>query len=114
MKSKDGHHVAEECGTLKSENMKTLVVIDFQYDFADANGSLYMKGAEEAQKNVVELIKRGSFDYVILTRDWHKTCDKSFKDNGGIWPGHCFYRWGKEDYGVFARIITSVRFLFQG
>lgn len=91
MKNKDGQHVAcaDECGTLKSENMKTLVIVDFQYDFADANGSLYVKGAEEAQKNVVELIKKGGFDQVVLTRDWHKTCDKSFKDNGGIWPVHC-------------------------
>lgn len=80
---------ADECDTLTSNNMKTLVIVDFQYDFADPNGSLYVKGAEEAQKNVVELIRKGGFDNVILTRDWHKTCDKSFKENGGIWPVHC-------------------------
>ena len=76
-------------GILKSDSMKTLVIVDFQYDFADSNGSLYVKGAEEARKNVVELIRKGNFDYVVLTRDWHKACDKSFKDNGGIWPVHC-------------------------
>jgi len=69
--------------------MKTLVIVDFQYDFASPNGSLYVKGAEEAQKNVIELIKTGNFDFVIMTRDWHNNCDKSFKDNGGIWPVHC-------------------------
>ena len=88
---KGEHDVAEavDSSNLTSEKMKTLVIVDFQYDFADSNGSLYVKGAEEAQKNVVELIRKGGFDQVILTRDWHKTCDKSFKDNGGIWPVHC-------------------------
>lgn len=79
----------EECETLTSNNMKTLVIVDFQYDFANPNGSLYVKGAEEAQEKVVELIRTGGFDQVILTRDWHKACDKSFKDYGGIWPVHC-------------------------
>ena len=81
--------VTEEPNTLTSNNMRTLVIVDFQYDFASPDGSLYVKGAEEAQKNVIDLIKKGGFDQVILTRDWHKTCDKSFKDNGGIWPIHC-------------------------
>ena len=69
--------------------MKTLVIVDFQYDFANPNGSLYVNGIEEAQNNVIELIKTGNFDFVIMTRDWHKNCDKSFKNNGGIWPIHC-------------------------
>jgi nicotinamidase-related amidase len=91
IQTKSGQPITEagESKNLTSENMKTLVIVDFQYDFADSNGSLYVKGAEEAQKNVVELIRKGGFDQVILTRDWHKTCDKSFKENGGIWPVHC-------------------------
>lgn len=91
IQTKGGQPITEasESKNLTSDNMKTLVIVDFQYDFADSNGSLYVKGAEEAQKNVVELIRQGGFDQVILTRDWHKTCDKSFKDNGGIWPVHC-------------------------
>lgn len=80
---------AAEYDTLTSDSMKILVIVDFQYDFADPNGSLYVKGAEEAQHHVVELIRKGGFDQVVLTRDWHKMCDKSFKENGGIWPVHC-------------------------
>lgn len=91
IQTKGNRNVAEadDADTLTSKNMKTLVIVDFQYDFADPNGSLYVKGAEEAQQHVVELIRKGDFDYVVLTRDWHKACDKSFKDYGGIWPVHC-------------------------
>lgn len=71
--------------------MKSLIIIDFQYDFCDPNGSLYVKGAEEAKKGIIEYMKKNNelFDQIIYTRDWHLDIDKSFKKNGGIWPDHC-------------------------
>ena len=35
---------------------KTLVVIDFQKDFCNPNGSLYVPGAEEAEQAIVDYI----------------------------------------------------------
>ena len=71
--------------------MKSLVIIDFQYDFCDPKGSLYVKGAEEAKKGIINYMEKNhqSFNQIIYTRDWHLDKDESFKKNGGIWPDHC-------------------------
>ena len=71
--------------------MKSLIVIDFQYDFCDPKGSLYVKGAEEAKKGIINYMKNNhqSFNQIIYTRDWHLDKDESFRKNGGIWPDHC-------------------------
>ena len=77
--------------------MKTLVIVDFQNDFCNTNGTLYVKGAEEAKANLIKYLEvnKDNIDNVILTRDWHRPDDKSFKDNGGIWPVHCVQgEWG--------------------
>lgn len=71
--------------------MKTLVVVDFQKDFANLNGSLYVKGAEEAKKAIIDYINinHDSIYDVIFTVDWHSPNHCSFKKNGGEWPVHC-------------------------
>lgn len=71
--------------------MKTLVVVDFQKDFANLNGSLYVKGAEEAKKAIIDYINinHDSIYDVIFTVDWHSPNHCSFKKNGGEWPLHC-------------------------
>ena len=71
--------------------MKSLIIIDFQYDFCDPKGSLYVKGAEEAKKGIINYMEKyhQSFNQIIYTRDWHLDKDESFKKNGGIWPDHC-------------------------
>ena len=71
--------------------MKSLIIIDFQFDFCDPKGSLYVKGAEEAKKGILKYMKDNhkSFNQIIYTRDWHLHKDESFKKNGGIWPVHC-------------------------
>ena len=38
--------------------MKSLIFTDFQYDFCDPNGSLYVKGVEEAKKGILEYMKK--------------------------------------------------------
>ena len=71
--------------------MKSLIIIDFQYDFCDPKGSLYVKGAQEARKGIIDYMQKNhqSFNQIIYTRDWHLDKDESFKKNGGIWPDHC-------------------------
>ena len=71
--------------------MKSLIVIDFQNDFCQPTGSLYVKGAEEAKKGILFSMQKNidKFNQIIYTKDWHTPQDESFKKNGGTWPDHC-------------------------
>lgn len=66
---------------------KILVVVDYQYDFKDPNGSLYVTGGEKLQDKILKIIP--NFDGVVFTQDSHPVDHCSFKENGGIWPMHC-------------------------
>ena len=66
-----------------------LVVVDFQYDFCNKKGSLYVKGAEKAKEAILNRINHDEFNQVIFTMDWHNFYDESFEVNGGQWPVHC-------------------------
>ena len=69
---------------------KVLVIVDFQKDFYDKeSGTLYVPGAENCVKPICELIRKENFDNIIVTLDWHRFKDHSFKENGGEWPVHC-------------------------
>ena len=79
--------------------MKSLIVIDFQNDFCQPTGSLYVKGAEEAKKGILSFIQKNfnKFNQIIYTKDWHTPQDESFKKNRGTWPEHCLQNsWGAE------------------
>lgn len=66
---------------------KILVVVDYQYDFKDPKGALYVIGGEKLQDNILKIIP--DFDGVVFTQDSHPIDHCSFKQNGGIWPTHC-------------------------
>lgn len=66
---------------------KILVVVDYQHDFKDPNGSLYVAGGEKLQDKILKIIP--NFDGVVFTQDSHPVDHCSFKENGGIWPVHC-------------------------
>ena len=70
--------------------MKTLIIVDPQYDFIEG-GTLPVKGGQQALDNVVEYLKsnKEEIDGVIITVDWHHYNHCSFKENGGEWPTHC-------------------------
>ena len=75
-------------------NMKkkiTLIIVDFQKDFSNVIGKLYVAGAENAKKAIIAFIKKNAefIGEVIFTVDWHTANHCSFKSNGGIWPAHC-------------------------
>ena len=67
--------------------MKAFIVVDYQYDFADPKGSLYVKGAEtfkdELEKTVKQKKEEGYF--IVFSKDWHTKDHVSFKE----WPPHC-------------------------
>jgi nicotinamidase/pyrazinamidase len=68
-----------------------LLVIDVQNDFADPEGSLYVKEGEK----VVPVINReiesaqAAGALVVYTQDWHPEITPHFQRYGGVWPVHC-------------------------
>jgi len=68
-----------------------LIVVDVQNDFADPEGSLYVKGAEDILEFVNEQVElateAGAF--IVYTQDWHPSSTPHFDTDGGPWPVHC-------------------------
>lgn len=87
---------------------KVMVVVDFQKDFYDSkDGTLYVPGAEDCVEPICEAIRKEKFDTVILTLDWHRFGDKSFKENGGPWPVHCLRY--SDGAGIHSEIMRAVK-----
>ena len=87
--------------------MKTLVIVDFQKDFANPSGALYVKGSEQAEEAIVNYITKNAKDLsdVIFTVDWHSPNHCSFEKNGGIWPVHCVQF--SEGAGISDKILKA-------
>jgi len=68
-----------------------LVVVDVQNDFADPNGSLFVKGGPEVVAAVNDLVAEATSagSPVVYTQDWHPADTPHFAKDGGIWPVHC-------------------------
>ena len=66
-----------------------LVIVDVQHDFAHPEGALFVPGAEQAVKNIADLLHDPRVTQVTFTLDWHPFDHSSFKAHGGIWPRHC-------------------------
>jgi nicotinamidase/pyrazinamidase len=68
-----------------------LVVVDYQHDFADPSGSLYVSGGEEILPGITEHIDAhlAAGGLVVYTQDWHPPHTPHFAADGGIWPVHC-------------------------
>jgi nicotinamidase/pyrazinamidase len=68
-----------------------LVVVDVQNDFADPQGSLFVKGAAAILPlvNAEVRIATEAGALVVYTQDWHPETTPHFAKDGGIWPVHC-------------------------
>ena len=68
-----------------------LIVVDYQHDFADPSGSLYVAGGEDVLAGIVERIDAhlAAGALVVYTQDWHPAHTPHFAADGGIWPVHC-------------------------
>jgi nicotinamidase/pyrazinamidase len=76
-----------------------LLVVDVQHDFADPNGSLYVRGGEKVVDAVNREIRRAvdAAAVVLYTQDWHPAHTPHFAADGGIWPVHCVAgTWGAD------------------
>jgi len=74
-----------------------LVVVDIQNDFADPNGSLYVREGEivvpESNGQIGEAEAAGAL--IVYTQDWHPESTPHFEKDGGLWPVHCVHdTWG--------------------
>ena len=76
-----------------------LVVVDVQNDFADPNGSLFVRGGESVVARVNDEVQRAATGgaLVVYTQDWHPPSTPHFAKDGGVWPVHCVAdTWGAE------------------
>jgi nicotinamidase/pyrazinamidase len=76
-----------------------LLVVDIQNDFADPDGSLYVRDAESVidVTNTEIEAARSAAAMVVYTQDWHPPVTPHFAKDGGIWPVHCVQgTWGAE------------------
>jgi nicotinamidase/pyrazinamidase len=68
-----------------------LVVVDVQNDFADPDGSLYVRDGQQvvpvANEQIAAATSAGA--YVVYSQDWHPASTPHFADQGGLWPVHC-------------------------
>lgn len=76
-----------------------LLVVDVQNDFADPEGSLYVRGADAVipvvNREVAAAHAAGAL--VVTTQDWHPPATPHFAKDGGTWPVHCVAdTWGAE------------------
>ncbi|MGH2557069.1 MAG: isochorismatase family protein [Actinomycetota bacterium] len=81
------------------DDKTALLAVDIQNDFADSNGSLYVKEGEQVVPIANREIERalGAGAIVAYTQDWHPESTPHFKKDAGIWPVHCVQgTWGAE------------------
>ncbi|AVN64398.1 MULTISPECIES: isochorismatase family protein [Mesoplasma] len=66
---------------------KALIIVDYQFDFVDPSGKLYVPTAETKKNYIEELIKEfyDNKDLIIATKDVHPIDHYSFKE----WGPHC-------------------------
>ena len=87
--------------------MEALILIDYQNDFCDPKGSLYIPGSEKLKPQILKKIQefKKLNKLVITSKDWHPAGHSSFK----IWPPHAIIdTWGSEipfNEAIFDKII---------
>ena len=95
------------------DRKKILVVVDYQHDFFNPNGALYVNGGEKLQDKIEAIIP--NFDKVFFTLDSHPLNHCSFKDNGGQWPTHCVMN--TIGYGIpvsMMKLAKDYTFVYKG
>ena len=67
-----------------------VLVVDYQSDFADPKGGLYVKDGEKIKQSINEFLEQVKDKATIIaSRDWHPKNHCSFVENGGQWNTHC-------------------------
>jgi nicotinamidase/pyrazinamidase len=91
--------VSGNSGRPRYDEFTALIVVDVQNDFADPQGSLYVRGGEAVvaavDREIAAADEAGAL--VVYTQDWHPPDTPHFAKDGGTWPVHCVQdTWGAE------------------
>lgn len=91
--------VSDNSGRPRYDEFTALIVVDVQNDFADPQGSLYVRGGEAVvaavDREIAAADEAGAL--VVYTQDWHPPDTPHFAKDGGTWPVHCVQdTWGAE------------------
>ena len=81
------------------DSRTSLIVVDFQNDFAAPAGSLSVSGGLSILPTINAEIAAATAvgAAVVYTQDWHPESTPHFARDGGIWPVHCVGgTWGAE------------------
>ena len=70
------------------KNRNTHVIVVMLYDFIEG-GALACQNTLEAVKATIKYINEHPDDKVLYVCDSHPENHCSFKENGGLWAGHC-------------------------
>jgi len=90
-----------------------LVVVDVQNDFADPEGSLYVREGEAVVPVANDEIAAAAASQatVVYTQDWHPEATPHFEKDGGLWPVHCVHdTWGamfEPDLRVIGEVVRK-------
>lgn len=89
---------------MKLQNLQNsaLIVVDYQNDFADPKGALYVQGWEQISQQLSSLLDsfKEAWQLVVATKDWHPADHMSFASTNWVspftlvwdnmkWPDHC-------------------------
>lgn len=88
---------------------RALVIVDYQNDFADPKGALYVAGGEAIWMHIAPLVRMRN--PIVVTQDWHGSGDPSFKSSGlgGTWPDHCVRgTWGADLYPALPNAVGDM------
>lgn len=76
---------------MKKREINILVLVDYNVDFTEPNGALFVDDADNDIKRLDQWLfgNHFNFDKIIVVLDHHPSDHCSFDINGGKWPSHC-------------------------
>ena len=77
---------------MKDKNRELLWVVDCQHDFMDADGKLYVEGAEDIKSNLKKVMDDFKDHSIVFTQDWHYYDSEELStepDFVNTFPEHC-------------------------
>jgi nicotinamidase/pyrazinamidase len=93
-----------------------LIIVDVQNDFADAGGSLYVRGGESVVPRINAEVEAAAAAGALIacSQDWHPPSTPHFQKDGGVWPVHCLAEsWGAA-FHPGLRLPEDVRVIRKG
>lgn len=88
---------------------KVLVVVDYQYDFADPFGKLSVPAAETISQQIQKKIDDPTYDMVIYTLDTHTKEEYAGSEEASRFPMHCeFETPGWDLYNITPKNINLI------